>query len=130
MTDEVSRRCDEPCHHPGHRRSYHRDNHGKGSNTHVDAQCADDAWQLDWGERHQRFETPPRDQQCHRASSGTKRKGFAHRVTDESSTFGAECDPDGQLRASLFTAHQQQIGQVGTGNEQQQDDGTEQQQHR
>ena len=59
-----------------------------------------------------------RDSDAERATESGKQKGFREELADEARTAGAECLADGELASAGGGASEQQIGDVGAGDQQ------------
>ena len=79
---------------------------------------------------HQRIDTPHGNEQSGRAAHGPEHHALREQLADDARAAGAERAPNGNLALADRRSREQQVGDVGTGDQQHEADRGEQRQQR
>ena len=122
------------CH--GERRRKGRE--PRGEDTDDEGECCDrevdadglDPWKAVGQKRQQSRQAPPACRESERRGNQGEHETFEQQLLNDPRTPGAQRFMDCQFGSSALTTHQQQVGHVRAGNQQQEPDGRHQRQHR
>src|ERR1051325_258219 len=77
------------------------------------------------GQRENRVQSPPADGDTKNAAAEGEHHALGQQLADQSSAFGAKCGADRELATTARGTREEQVGNVGAGDEQDESDGAE-----